>query len=188
MEKWRAREAEFGAAARRLDRLISALAFILETVKSAGEPLVSLTTEAMRAASNATKVAVAASKSSENVFRQERAVVNDADENLYRQLSTGSPKEAVFVDVVRLATMAMAQAELTLTRAREQVSNISVEKVRALETLAVLAETPSKVVECLASFPASRSLSSSREAAAAISEAQTSLVKPRGAAQADGVA
>ncbi|CAM9982811.1 unnamed protein product, partial [Ectocarpus sp. 12 AP-2014] len=80
----------------------------------------------------------------------------------------------------------VAQAEATVTRARERAPQVSGERVRALQTLVGLAETLSEAGEQLASSSAERGLPSSREAAAAISQAQAGLRRARDAAQADG--
>lgn len=59
-EEKRAREAGFGAATKRLDRLLTTLAGLDENVQAAGEPLVSLTAEAMQRARDATSAAAMA--------------------------------------------------------------------------------------------------------------------------------
>lgn len=59
-EEKRAREAGFGAATKRLDRLLTTLAGLDENVQAAGEPLVSLTAEAMQRARDFTSAAAVA--------------------------------------------------------------------------------------------------------------------------------
>lgn len=81
--------------------------------------------------------------------------------------------------------MAVAQAEATVTRARERTFQVSAERVRVLETLVGLAEALSAAGDRLASSSANRSLMSSREAAMAISDAQAALGQARAAAQGD---
>lgn len=81
--------------------------------------------------------------------------------------------------------MAVAQAEATVTRARERTFQASAERVRALEALVGLAEALSAAGDRLASSSVNRSLTSSREAAVAISDAQAALSRARAAAQGD---
>lgn len=183
-EKRRERGAGLGAAARRLDRLLATLTYLEETVKLAGEPLVSLTAEAMRAASDATRAAAAGAAAFGISLREEGAAAAAGD-GIRRRLLSRSPSDEAFVDSVQAAAVAVAQAEATVTRARERASQVSAERVRALETLVGFAEMLSEAGERLASSSAERGLSSSREAAAAISEAQAALGRARAAAQVD---
>lgn len=157
-ERRRVREAGLEASARRLDRLIATLKSVEETLKSAGEPLLFLTSDAMRAAWDATNAAAAAS-------------------------SVAST--AVFTNAVQEAAVAVAQAEATAKRARERASQVSAERVRILETLVRFAETLSQVRDRAEATSHERGLSYSRNAAAAISEAQAALSRARTAAQAD---
>ncbi|CAN0339414.1 unnamed protein product, partial [Ectocarpus sp. 12 AP-2014] len=171
-EKRRAREAERGAAARRLGRLTATFNSLQETVKSAGEPLLaSLTDAALSAAHDGITAA--------------SATVN-AGGGLGDGKAASSARESTLADAVQAAAVAVAQAEATVTRARERAPQVSAERVRALQTLVGLAETLSEAGEQLASSSAQRGLPSSREAAAAISQAQAGLRRARDAAQADG--
>lgn len=155
----RAREAGLGAAAKRLDRLTATLGSMRETVESAEEPLlISLTSAALVTAYDAIAAASAA---------------------------TGG-EGSTFTDAVQAAAVAVSQAEATVARARERAPQVSAERVRALETLVKLAEALSEAGEQLASSTQERGLPSSREAAAAISEAQEGLSRARAAAQVDG--
>lgn len=172
-ESRRAREAGLGMAARRLDRLMATLTSLERTVRAAGEPLVSLTAEAMRAAYDAASTAAGAAAAASGAG-------TGSDKS---KATSASPKEVALVDAVQAAAVAVAQAEATVTRARERASQVSAERVRALETLVALAETLREAGDRLASSSAERGLVSSREAAAAIAEAQTALGKARAAAQ-----
>ncbi|CBJ27230.1 conserved unknown protein [Ectocarpus siliculosus] len=171
-EKRRTREAERGAAARRLDRLTATFNSLQETVNSAGEPLLaSLTDAALSAAHDAITAASATA---------------NAGVGLGDGKAVSSARESTLADAVQAAAVAVAQAEATVTRARERAPQVSAERVRALQTLVGLAETLSEAGEQLASSSAERGLPSSREAAAAISQAQAGLSRARAAAQADG--
>ncbi|CAM9821657.1 unnamed protein product [Ectocarpus sp. 6 AP-2014] len=171
-EKRRAREAERGVAARRLDRLTATFNSLQETVTSAGEPLLaSLTDAALSAAHDA----IAAASATAN-----------AGVGLGDGKAVSSARESTLAAAVQAAAVAVAQAEATVTRARERAPQVSAERVRALQTLVGLAETLSEAGEQLASSSAERGLPSSREAAAAISQAQAGLSRARAAAQADG--
>ncbi|CAB1098104.1 unnamed protein product [Ectocarpus sp. CCAP 1310/34] len=170
-EKRRAREAERGAAARRLDRLSATFNSLQETVKSAGEPLLaSLTDAALSVAHDAITAASATA---------------NAGVGLGDGKTVSSARESTLADAVQAAAVAVAQAEATVTRARERAPQVSAERVRALQTLVGLAETLSEAGEQLASSSAERGLPSSREAAAAISQAQAGLRRARDAAQSD---
>ncbi|CAN0031935.1 unnamed protein product, partial [Ectocarpus sp. 8 AP-2014] len=171
-EKRRAREAERGAAARRLDRLTATFNSLQETVKSAGEPLLASLTDAALSAAHDAITAVSATANAGVGLGDGKAV--------------SSARESTLADAVQAAAVAVAQAEATVTRARERAPQVSAERVRALQTLVGLAETLSEAGEQLASSSAERGLPSSREAAAAISQAQAGLSRARAAAQADG--
>lgn len=173
-EKRRAHEAGLGAAARRFDRLTATFRSLRETVHSAGEPLlVSLTAAAINTAQDAIAAASAAGSDGPT------AGLGDIG-------TAGDTRESAFTDAVQAAAVAVAQAEATVTHARERAPQVSAERVRTLETLVGLAETLSEAGEKLASSSVGRGLSSSREAAAAILEAQAGLSKARKAAQVDG--
>lgn len=178
-EERRLREAGLGAAARRLDRLIATHAALKETVEAAGEPLVFLTVKAMRRAGDATKDAAAAASTA--------GIVAGPEPPASRRHSSlaplGSSGAASFVDAVQTAAVAVAQAEATVTRARERASQVSAERVRTLETLVGLAEALSAAGDRLSSSSAERGIQSSREAAVVISEAQAALGRARAAAQ-----
>lgn len=169
----RAREAGLWAAAKRLDRLTATLGSLRDTVALAGEPLmVSLTSAALETASDAIAAASAATGGDG---------VDSADIR-----NAAGDQGSMFADAVQAAAVAVAQAEATVTRARERAPQVSAERVRALETLVKLAETLSEAGEQLALSSQERGLPSSREAAAAILEAQGGLSRARAAAQADG--
>lgn len=173
-EKRRAHEAGLGAAARRFDRLKATLGSLRETVQSAGEPLlISLTTAALNTAQDAIAAASAAGD-------------NGPTSGLGDSGTASNNRESTFTDAVQAAAVAVAQAEATVTHARERAPQVSAERVRTLETLVGLAETLSEAGEKLASSSVGRGLPSSREAAAAILEAQAGLSKARQAAQVNG--
>lgn len=173
-EKRRAHEAGLGAAARRFDRLSATLGSLRETVQSAGEPLLnSLTAAALNTAQDAIAAASAAGGGG--------ATAGPADVG-----TAGDIRESTFADAVQAAAVAVAQAEATVTHARERAPQVSAERVRTLETLVGLAETLSAAGDKLASSSVGRGLPSSREAAATILEAQAGLSKAREAAQVDG--
>lgn len=169
----RAREAGLWAAAKRLDRLTATLGSLKDTVELAGEPLlVSLTSAALKTASDVVAAASAATGGSGVDSADIRTAVRD--------------QGSTFTDAVQAAAVAVAQAEATVARARERAPQVSAERVRALETLVKLAETLSEAGEQLASSSQERGLPSSRKAAAAILEAQEGLSRARAAAQVDG--
>lgn len=158
-EHRRSRQAGLGAAAGRLDRLTATLRSLQDSVESAAEPLlVSLTASALKTAHDAITTASAAAGGT----------------------------EPMFADAVQAAAVAVSQAEATVSRARERAPQVSAERVSALQSLLGLAETLSEAGEQLASSFMKRGLPSSREAAAAILEAQAGLSKARAAAQMDG--
>lgn len=182
-ESQRERVAGLGAASRRLDRLKATLGSLVESVESAGEPLVSLTADAMRVAVDA---AYAADDAALVSVRGDRdPSVGDSRRPLQQPPPPSSPASADFADVVQAAAVAVAQAEATVTKARERASQISAQRVRVLETLVGLAETLSAAGGRLASSSTERDLSSAREAATAVSMAQAALSRARTAAQAD---
>lgn len=169
----RTREAGLWAAAKRLDRLTSTLGSLRDTVELAGEPLLaSLTSAALDAASDAIAAASTATGGSGVDSGDIRTAAGD--------------QGSTFTDAVQAAAVVVAQAEATVARARERAPQVSAERVRALETLVTLAETLSEAGEQLASSSQERGLPSSREAAAAILEAQEGLSRARAAAQVDG--
>lgn len=180
-ERRRVREAGLGAAARRLDRLFAILKSVEETVKSAGEPSLSLTSDAMRAAWDAINAAAAASPVASTFPSGMVVSVRDTE----RRAAPHSSESAAFIDAVQEAAVAVAQVEVTANRARERASQVSAERVRILKNLIRFAETLSQVGDRAAATSHERGLSYSREAAAAISEAQAALSRARTAAQAD---
>lgn len=169
----RTREAGLWAAAKRLDRLGATLGSLRDTVELAGEPLlVSLTSAALKSAGDAIADATAATGGGGVDSADIRTAVGD--------------QGSTFTDAVQAAAVAVAQAEATVARARERAPQVSAERVGALETLVKLAETLSEAGEKLSSSSQERGLPSSREAAAAILEAQEGLSRARAAAQVDG--
>ncbi|CAM9327899.1 unnamed protein product [Scytosiphon promiscuus] len=172
-ENRRLHQAGLGVAAGRLDRLTATLSSLQDSVESADEPLlVSLTASALKAAHDAIATASAA------------AGVAQKRSGGSKKIS--SKQNSTFADAVQAAAVAVAQAEATVSRARERAPEVSAERVRALQSLLGLAETLSEAGEQLASSFVKRGLPSSREAAAAILEAQAGLSKARAAAKMDG--
>lgn len=183
-EQRRTRQAGLGAAAKRLDRLRTSLELLSETTQAAGEPMVSLTAEAMRRAADAMSAATALAATA-GVEGQPPVASQGGDVSRRPSPLPASPGAVVFVDAVQAAAVTVAQAEATVTWARERASHVSAERVRALETLVGLAEALRAAGDCLASSSVERGLASSREAAASISEAQAALGRARAAAQVD---
>lgn len=171
----RSHQAGLGIAAGRLDRLTATLSSLQDAVESAGEPLlVSLTSSALKAAHDAITAA--------------SAVADGTGRPLGGFKKADSKRESAFAQAVQVAAVAVSQAEATVSRARERAPEVSAERVRALQSLLGLAETLSEAGEQLASSFVTRGLPSSREAAAAILEAQAGLSKARAAAKMDGEA
>lgn len=185
-EQKRAREAGVGAAAKRLERLMTTLGALDDKVRMAGQPLVSLTAEAIRTAADATNAASAAAAASGVASPVSADAANSGPTSRRPSLLlTGSPGAQVFASAVQEAAVAVAQAEATVTRAQERAFQLSAERVRALETLVELAEALSAAGDRLALSSVERGLSASREAAATISDAQAALGRARAAAQVD---
>ncbi|CAM9987189.1 unnamed protein product, partial [Hapterophycus canaliculatus] len=172
-ENRRSRQAGLGASAGRLDRLKATLTSLQDSVESAGEPLLaSLTASALNTAHDAVTAASAAA--------------GDAETRSGGLENADSRRKSAFADAVQAAAVAVIQAEATVSRARERAPQVSAERVSALQSLLGLAETLSEAGEQLASSFVKRGLPSSREAAAAILEAQAGLSKARAAAKMDG--
>ena len=176
-ERRREREAGLGVATRRLDHLMTTLSSLRETVTGAGEPLVSLTADAMRAAFDKTHSAAATAPTSCGKVTP--------GEDAGKSVHPDSAEIAAFVDAVQEAAVAVVQAEVMVNRSSERASQVSAERVRALETLVGLAETLSEAGDRAATVSSERGLSYSRKAAASISEARAALSSARAAAQAN---
>ncbi|CAM9381502.1 unnamed protein product, partial [Choristocarpus tenellus] len=173
-EQRRTREAGLGTAARRLERLKDSLGALRETVGTSDEALAILTAGAMDAAATATEAAVATLISGGS---------NGDDGGLRGLASKAATGLAALTDAVQTAAVSVAQAEATVTRAREQASQASAERVRALETLVGLAEGLGSAGDRLAASSSERGVEWSREATATMLEAQRSLSKARELAQ-----